>query len=62
MTVGPSLSYDASMTLTKAEKALMGKIGKKGGNARAKALTATRRVEIAKMGVEARKAKREAQA
>jgi hypothetical protein len=48
------------MKLTKAEKAVMGRIGQKGGKARAKALTATRRVEIAQMGVEARKAKREA--
>jgi len=48
------------MKLTKAERSMMGKIGKKGGAARAKALSATRRVEIARMGVEARRAKKEA--
>jgi hypothetical protein len=46
------------MKLTTAERAMMGKIGRKGGHARAKSLTATRRVEIARMGVEARRAKR----
>lgn len=45
------------MKLTKAEKAIMGKIGHKGGHARAKALTPTRRVEISRMGVEARRKK-----
>lgn len=48
------------MTAKEALRALMVKNGKKGGKARAKALTATRKVEIAQMGVEARKAKREA--
>ena len=43
------------MKFTKAERAIMGKMGKAGGTARAKTLTPARRKEIALMGVEARR-------
>jgi hypothetical protein len=47
--------------LTKADKAAIARaLGKLGGAARAKKLTATRRLEISRMGVEARRAKKEA--
>lgn len=44
--------------LSKAERALMVKIGRRGGNARTKALTPERIKAIARMGGKARAAKR----
>jgi general stress protein YciG len=42
------------MKLTKAEKAIIARMGRKGGKRRAAALTPERRSEIAKMGSDAR--------
>lgn len=47
-----------NMPISTAERALMARLGKRGGKARARKLSKARQVEIARMGGKARQAKR----